>query len=164
MRSRLFVFVSIVQAILFSAHWFVYATMAHFWGGIAASWRVKLAFALLSMSFVPASLLGWYSYKPVVRFFYLIRGALAGVCQLLSGGLNCQLDHLWRERRYGFRLACGMDRQCCLYSRSCGWTLWIAQCGVAARGTHFSRTPQLASAVARTNSGAGQRSSSRTCA
>ena len=71
MRSRLLVFVSIVQAILFSAHWFVYATAAYFWGGVAASWPVKLAFALLSMSFVAASLLGWYSYRPLVRFFYL---------------------------------------------------------------------------------------------
>jgi len=71
LRSRLLVFVSIVQAILFSAHWFVYATAAHFWGGWASSWPVKLAFALVSMSFVAASLLGWYSYRPLVRFFYL---------------------------------------------------------------------------------------------
>ena len=78
MRSRLLVFVSIVQAILFSAHWFVYATMAHFWGDIVASWRVKLAFALLSVSFVPASLLGWYSYKPLVRFFYLFAALWLG--------------------------------------------------------------------------------------
>jgi len=78
LRSRLLVFVSIVQAILFSAHWFVYATMAHFWGDIVASWRVKLAFALLSVSFVPASLLGWYSYKPLVRFFYLFAALWLG--------------------------------------------------------------------------------------
>ncbi len=70
MRSRLFVFVSIVQAILFLAHWFVYATVAYFWGGWAASWQMKLACALLSVSFVAASLLGWYSYHPLVRFFY----------------------------------------------------------------------------------------------
>src|SRR6478672_1185762 len=56
LRSRLFVFVSIIQAILFLAHWFVYATVAHFWGGLAASWGVKLAFVLLSVSFVTSSL------------------------------------------------------------------------------------------------------------
>jgi uncharacterized protein len=78
LRSRLFVFVSIVQAILFSAHWFVYATVAHFWGGMATSWAVKLAFALLSMSFVAASLLGWYSYRPLVRFFYLVSALWMG--------------------------------------------------------------------------------------
>jgi uncharacterized protein len=78
LRSRLFVFVSIIQTILFSAHWFVYATVAHFWGGWAASWQMKLVFALLSMSFVAASLLGWYSYSPPVRFFYLISALWIG--------------------------------------------------------------------------------------
>jgi uncharacterized protein len=78
LRSRLFVFVSIIQTILFSAHWFVYATVAHFWGGWAASWQMKLVFALLSMSFVAASLLGWYSYSPLVRFFYLISALWIG--------------------------------------------------------------------------------------
>jgi predicted MPP superfamily phosphohydrolase len=70
LRSRLFVFVSIVQAILFLGHWFVYATVAHFLGSVATSWTIKLAFGLLSVSFVIASLLGWYSYRPLVRVFY----------------------------------------------------------------------------------------------
>ena len=78
MRSRLIVFVSIVQAILFLAHWFVYATVAHFWGGVAASWGAKLAFALLSVSFVAASLRGWYSYHPLVRFFYQVSAIWMG--------------------------------------------------------------------------------------
>jgi predicted MPP superfamily phosphohydrolase len=78
LRTRLFVFVSIVQAILFLAHWFVYATAAHFWGGLAASWTVKLAFALLSVSFVAASLRGWYSYHPLVRVFYSVAAIWLG--------------------------------------------------------------------------------------
>lgn len=78
MRSRLVVFVSIVQAILFLAHWFVYFTVAHFWGGFAASWTVKLVFILLSVSFVATSLRGWYSYKPLVRFFYSISAIWIG--------------------------------------------------------------------------------------
>jgi predicted MPP superfamily phosphohydrolase len=78
LRSRLVIFVSIVQAILFLAHWFVYATMAHFWGGWATLWEVKLAFGLLSVSFVAASLRGWYSYQPLVRFFYLISAIWLG--------------------------------------------------------------------------------------
>jgi predicted MPP superfamily phosphohydrolase len=78
LRSRLFVFVSTVQAILFLAHWFVYATVAYFWGGWAASWQMKLAFALLSMSFVAASLRGWYSHQPLVRFFYLVSALWLG--------------------------------------------------------------------------------------
>ena len=78
MRTRLFVFVSIVQAILFLAHWFVYATVVHFWGGLATSWTVKLAFVLLSVSFVAASLRGWYSYHPLVRVFYSVAAIWLG--------------------------------------------------------------------------------------
>jgi predicted MPP superfamily phosphohydrolase len=78
LRSRLFVFVSIVQTILFLAHWFVYATIVHFWGGWAGSWPVKLAFSLLSISFVAASLRGWYSFHPLVRIFYTISAIWLG--------------------------------------------------------------------------------------
>lgn len=78
MRTRLFVFVSIVQAILFLAHWFVYFTCSYFWGGAASSWPVKLVFALLSISFVLASLRGWYSFHPLVRFFYAISAVWLG--------------------------------------------------------------------------------------
>ena len=70
MRIRLVVFISIVQSILFLAHWFVYATVVHFWSGAAGSWTLKAAFGLLSVSFVAASLRGWYSYHPLVRVFY----------------------------------------------------------------------------------------------
>ncbi len=69
MRTRLFFFVSIVQAILFLTHWFVYATVAYFWGSAASTWGVKLAFGLLSISFVLASLRGWYSFHPLVRLW-----------------------------------------------------------------------------------------------
>jgi uncharacterized protein len=78
LRTRLFVFVSIVQAILFLAHWSVYATAVHFWGGLAASWTVKLPFVLLSVSFVAASLWGWYSYGPLVRVFYSVAAIWLG--------------------------------------------------------------------------------------
>jgi predicted MPP superfamily phosphohydrolase len=78
-RTRLAVFVSIVQAILFLAHWFVYATVVHFWGDAASSWTVKLAFFLLSISFVAASLRGWYSYHPLVRVFYTVSAVWLGV-------------------------------------------------------------------------------------
>jgi len=70
LRSRLFGFVSVVQTILFVGHWFIYFTAAHFWHGAVQSWAVKLAFFLLSISFVAASLRGWYSYNPLVRLSY----------------------------------------------------------------------------------------------
>ena len=83
MRTRLFVFVSIVQAILFLAHWFVYATIVHFWSSAAGSWNLKLAFCLLSISFVAASLRGWYSYHPLVRIFYTLSAVWMGFASFL---------------------------------------------------------------------------------
>ena len=108
MRSRLFVFVSIVQAILFLAHWFVYATVAHFWGGMATSWTVKLAFVLLSISFVATSLRGWYSYQPLVRFLYSISAIwmgfasfflLASVACWIIYGVSAAAGLGWRPAR-----------------------------------------------------------------
>jgi predicted MPP superfamily phosphohydrolase len=90
LRTRLFVFVSVVQAILFLAHWFVYATVVHFWSGAAASWTVKLAFGLLSVSFVAASLRGWYSYHPLVRVFYTVSAVWLGVASyFLFASIAC---------------------------------------------------------------------------
>jgi predicted MPP superfamily phosphohydrolase len=83
LRTRLIVFISIVQAILFLAHGFVYATGAVFRGGWAASWQMKLAFGLLSISFVAASLRGWYSFHPLVRAFYAAAAVWLGLFSFL---------------------------------------------------------------------------------
>lgn len=105
MRTRLFVFVSIVQAILFLAHWSVYATAVHFWDGLAASWTVKLAFVLLCVSFVAASLWGWYSYGPLVRVFYSVAAVwlgfasfflLASVVSWIAYGVSAIAGLGWR--------------------------------------------------------------------
>lgn len=79
MRSRLVVFISIVQAILLLTHWFVYATCSYFWGGWASSWEMKLVFAVLSVSFVLASLRGWYSFAPWVRVLYTAAAVWLGI-------------------------------------------------------------------------------------
>ena len=107
MRNRLFVFVSIVQAILFLAHWFVYATAAHFWGGAVASWPVKLAFSLLSVSFVAASLRGWYSYGPLVRVFYSISAIWLGFASffLLASVASWIIESVNAVARLGWRPA-----------------------------------------------------------
>lgn len=92
MRSRLFVFISVIQTILFLGHWFLYVTVAHFWGGPATSWMVKLAFGILSISFVLASLRGWYSYHPLVRFFYLAAAVWLGFASFfLLASVACWL-------------------------------------------------------------------------
>jgi len=105
LRTRLFIFVSIVQAILFLAHWSVYATAIHFWDGLASSWTVKLAFLLLSISFVAASLWGWYSYGPLVRILYSVAAIwlgfasfflLASVASWIAYGVSALAGLRWQ--------------------------------------------------------------------
>jgi uncharacterized protein len=79
LRSRLFVFVSIVQAILFLGHWFLYVTLASFFGAPASSAGVKIALAALSVSFVLASFRAWYSHQPLVRLWYTISAVWIGL-------------------------------------------------------------------------------------
>ena len=78
MRVRLLVFISIVQSILWLGHWFLYLTLASFFGPPASSWAVKATLVFLSMSFVVASLLAWYSHHPLVRMLYAVSAAWLG--------------------------------------------------------------------------------------
>jgi predicted MPP superfamily phosphohydrolase len=72
MRRRIVFFVAIIQAILLASHWFVYQTWTSFQHapdppGIST---LGLAFAILSVTFITASLLAWrYSEWPV-RIYY----------------------------------------------------------------------------------------------
>jgi len=58
-------------------------TLASFYGGWAASWQMKLVFGLLSVSFVAASLRGWYSFRPLVRAFYAAAAVWLGLFSFL---------------------------------------------------------------------------------
>lgn len=78
MRTRLAVFISIVQSILFLAHWFVYWSWSRFFGPPLRSPAIKLAFVLLSVSFVGASLRGWYSFRPWIRVWYVVSAVWLG--------------------------------------------------------------------------------------
>jgi uncharacterized protein len=94
LRTRLLVFISIVQAILFLGHAFVYLTCSIFLGGWAASWQAKLVFALLSISFVMASLRGWYSFHPLVRVFYAAAAVWLGLFSFLFvASISCWLAY-----------------------------------------------------------------------
>jgi len=96
LRIRLAVFISIVQSILFLGHGFVYATLAYFHGGWAASWQVKLVFGLLSISFVLASLRAWYSFDLLTRGFYLAAAVWLGLSAfLLLASAACWLLYLF---------------------------------------------------------------------
>ena len=83
MRSRLAVFIAIVQSIIFAGHLFVYLTLSSFWGGFASSTAAKVSLAVLSMTFVTASLLGWYFHNPLVRVYYVFGAAWLGLASFL---------------------------------------------------------------------------------
>jgi uncharacterized protein len=77
-RTRLFIFISIVQSILFLAHWFVFWSWGRFFGAPMRATGIKLAFLLLSVSFIGASLRGWYSFRPWVRVWYVLAAVWLG--------------------------------------------------------------------------------------
>jgi hypothetical protein len=79
-RSRIN-FILIVQTILLLAHAFVYETWTSFWHaadppGISA---LAIVFAILSVSFVAASLLAFRYYNIVVRAFYTAAATWLGI-------------------------------------------------------------------------------------
>ncbi len=81
MRVRFAVFVATIQLILFLAHRFVYETWIDFLGvpdppGIS---RLRVALALLSVSFVAASLLAFRHSHVLVRLFYTISAVWLGL-------------------------------------------------------------------------------------
>jgi predicted MPP superfamily phosphohydrolase len=71
-RSRIPIAVSIIQTFLFLIHIALYATWAFFWGVSNYSYAVELriALAILSVSFVSASLLAHQYFNPLVRAVY----------------------------------------------------------------------------------------------
>lgn len=81
MRTRLFVFISIVQSILFLGHLFLYVTLVRFVG--VQSLTAKIALALLSVSFVSASLRAWYSEHVLVRVWYTVSALWLGTASYL---------------------------------------------------------------------------------
>jgi len=83
LRSRLAVFIAIVETIILAGHLLVYLTAATFLGGFASSVAVKVAFAVLSVTFVTASLLGWYFHNPLVRLYYVLASAWLGLASFL---------------------------------------------------------------------------------
>jgi len=84
LRTRIAVFVSIVQSILFVAHWAVYATLAAFWhGSFVSGGGFKLGFAILSVSFVAASFLGYRYSNLAVRVFYTLAAVWMAIFDFL---------------------------------------------------------------------------------
>ncbi len=85
MRSRIAVFIVVIQAILLLAHWFLYETWMDFLvfadpPGIS---KLQVVLAILSVSFVTASLLAWRYPHFLVRVFYTLSAVWLGTLSFL---------------------------------------------------------------------------------
>ena len=80
LRNRIAGFVTMVQSILLLGHWFVYATWIAFWGPLGPRLAVplKAALAILSVSFVAASLLAHRFNNVAVRALYRMAAVWLG--------------------------------------------------------------------------------------
>jgi predicted MPP superfamily phosphohydrolase len=80
-RSRIAIWLVIVQSILLLAHLFLYETWTAFWRdpGLTGIWYLQIILALLSVSFIAASLLAWRYSHPLVALFYKISAIWLGV-------------------------------------------------------------------------------------
>ncbi len=78
LRSRIVVFIAVIQTVLFLAHWFLYETWTAFWAPPRVS-GLQAALALLSVSFVLASLLAWRSSHVSVRIVYTVSAVWLGL-------------------------------------------------------------------------------------
>ncbi len=81
-RKGLIGFVVVIQSVLFLTHLFLYETWTFSSSSSARSW-IKIALALLSVSFVAASLLAFNYTNPTVRAFYRAAAVWTGLVSFL---------------------------------------------------------------------------------
>jgi predicted MPP superfamily phosphohydrolase len=79
-RARIPIAVSIIQAFLFLVHIALYVTWTFFWGtpDYSRAVELRIALAILSVSFVAASLLAHQYFNPLVRAVYLLASVWLG--------------------------------------------------------------------------------------
>lgn len=87
-RKRFITFVAVIQAILFLAHFFLYKTWTFSTGGssVLSSLGFKLVVAVLSVSFVAASILAMKYTNAAVRAFYRASAVWMGLLSFLLFG------------------------------------------------------------------------------
>lgn len=80
-RARIPIAVSIIQAFLFLVHIVIYATWTFFWGpwDVSSETALRIALAILSVSFVAASLLAHQYFNPLVRAVYTLASIWLGL-------------------------------------------------------------------------------------
>ena len=103
-RNRLIIFISVLQSVLWLAHFLLYETWAFpSAGDHATPFWMKLALGFLSVTFVSASLLAFRYSNAAVRAFYRIAALWAGLLSfLVIAALCCWLI-------FGVSLAAGLD-------------------------------------------------------
>jgi uncharacterized protein len=71
---RIFIFIGIVQSILWFGHWFAYKTVVKFFGVTSPSalQTLRIAFVLLSISFLVGTVISMKYYGPLARGFYTL--------------------------------------------------------------------------------------------
>ena len=79
LRRGILGFVAVIQTVLLLAHFLLYQTWIYSAGPGADSLRLRLAFGLLSISFVSASLLAFRYTNPLLRAFYRIAAIWLGL-------------------------------------------------------------------------------------
>src|SRR5258708_20984892 len=80
-RARIPIAVSIIQAFLFLVHIAIYATWTFFWGtpDFSRAVELRIALAILAVSFVAASLLAYQYFNLLVRAAYTIASVWLGL-------------------------------------------------------------------------------------
>jgi predicted MPP superfamily phosphohydrolase len=133
LKSRIAVFVVIIQTILFFGHWFLYETLTAFFptpDGQPRFW-LELTLAILSVSFIAASLLAWSSFNIAARIFYSIAAVWMGIlnfcflaacsCWMLWGA--ARLAGLHPDRRFLTTVIFGIALATSLYGLvNAAWT------------------------------------------
>jgi uncharacterized protein len=85
LKTRIAVFASIVQSILLLGHWLVYETWTTLWGapqGMRLT-ILRIALAILAVSFVPATLLAHRYFNGPVRLIYRLASIWLGTFNFL---------------------------------------------------------------------------------
>jgi uncharacterized protein len=84
-RGRLAVFILVIQAVLFLAHWFLYGTWAFSpgQGHVPGALGLRLGLGFLSVTFISASLLAFNYTNAAVRLYYRIAAVWAGLLSFL---------------------------------------------------------------------------------
>jgi uncharacterized protein len=102
MRARIFYFVLIVQSILFAGHWFVYETLISFFGPSESPAKLRLLFAILSVSFVSATWLAFHYSNFFVRLLYTLAAVWLGFASFFFfASWGCWIVY-YAARLFGF--------------------------------------------------------------